>query len=122
MRSSSSKRWLRACVKLVITTSSGERSIRSDGPDRHVEHEHPVDRARERVRQRDVVDDAAVDETAAVVVDDREHAGQRGAREQRGLERTAREHHLFAGVEVGRDHPERDLEVSERAGRRACAG
>ena len=30
-RSSSSKRWLRACMKLVITTSSGERSTRSAG-------------------------------------------------------------------------------------------
>ena len=50
-RSSSSKRWLRAWVKLVITTSSGERSARSFIARRDVEHEHPVDRAR-RARAR----------------------------------------------------------------------
>ena len=89
---------------------------------RHVQHEHAVDRAGDRVPERNVVDHAAVDEPAAVVVHDREHARQRGAGEQRLFQRTTRDHDLFAGVEVGGDDPERNLEVGERAGRAWSGG
>ena len=85
---------------------------------RHVEHEHPVDRPRERVPQRDAVDDAAVHQAPAVVLDDREHARERRAREQRRLQRTAAKHDFVAGVEIGRDDAERYREVGEAAGRR----
>ena len=78
--------------------------MRSTGPD-------------ERVPERNVVDHAAVDEPPSVVHDDREDPRERGAREQRGLQRSAGEHDLLAGVEVGGDHPERDLEIGERPGR-----
>ena len=107
-------------MKLVITTSSGERSTAwSTAPDDTFSTKTRSTGPDERVRQRHVVDDAAVDEAAAVVVHDREHARERGAREQRGLQRPAREHDLLAGVEVGGDHAQRDLEVGERTGRRA---
>ena len=71
-----------------------------------VHHVDPVDRPGQGVPQRDGVDDGAVDQGAAVVADGRVDARQRGAGEQRGLERAAGEHHLVAGVEVGGHHPQ----------------
>ncbi len=65
--SSSSKRWSREIANARTTTSSGERIGRSRDRVRHVEHEDPVDRAGERVRDRDEVHDRAVDQQAAVV-------------------------------------------------------
>ena len=105
-RSSSSKRWLRACMKLVITTSSGERSMagrrrsptrsstntRSTGPESAC-HSGTLLTTPPSTRRR------------PSWCDDREHAGQRRAREQRRLQRAAREHDLFAGVEVGARSP-----------------
>ena len=105
-------------MKLVITTSSGERTAwsptladtfstktRSTGPDK-------------RVPERHVVHHASVDEPAPAVHHDGEDAGECRAREQRGLQRSACDDDLFAGVEVGRDHAQRDLEIGERASRR----
>ena len=72
---------------------------------RDVEHDDPVDGSGEGVRERHGVHHAAVDEAAAVVLHDGKYAGQRGTREQSGLERTPYEHDFLAAIEVSGDDP-----------------
>ena len=114
LRSSSSNRCLRLIANARIATSIGDRKRTVEQLTGDVQHVDAVDRTGERVRQRHRVDHGAVDEHPAVVADRREQARERGARQERGLERTGGEHHLFAGVEVARHDPQGHLQLGER--------
>ena len=104
-------------MKLVITTSSGERTAWSPAPDETFS-----------TKTRSTGPDSACQSGTLLTTPPSTRRrppcttigktpGQRGAREERGLQRSRREHDLLAGVEVGGDDPQRDLEIGERAGR-----
>ena len=118
LRISSSKRWLRECMKLVITTSSGERSSRSAAPAETLNtitrstgpanacHSGTLSTTPPSTNRRSSC--STIGNTP----------GSAALASSAGFERPTCEHDLFTRVEVGGDHAQGNREIGEAA--RGC--